>query len=109
MFKVFTIVRMTDKRVDPRVHAVHLGVGSPAPGHPLRRARPRLTSKRPARWSDLAGQVNQSTGVEIMTRTIVGAARLAVRVTASFAVAFTAGTLGHHVTAHLVIAWAVTR
>ena len=44
-----------------------------------------------------------------MTRTIVGAARLAVRVTASFAVAFTAGTLGHHVTAHLVIAWAVTR
>jgi hypothetical protein len=44
-----------------------------------------------------------------MTRTIVGAARLAARVAASFAVAFTVGTLGHHVTAHVVIAWAVTR
>ena len=35
-----------------------------------------------------------------MTGIIVGAARLAARVTASFAVAFTVGTLGHQLPAH---------
>ena len=35
-----------------------------------------------------------------MTGFIVGAARMAARVTASFAVAFTIGTLGHQLPAH---------
>ena len=35
-----------------------------------------------------------------MTTIIVGAARLAARVTATFAVAFTIGTLGHQLPAH---------